>query len=394
MDVIVRPNDTLFYYSKLFSIPLDLIIQSNPEIGTTIQIGQKIKIPGYYVENYFIKPNDTLFKIAANYKIPLDQLFLLNPSTNPEKLTIGASLSIPKRIDYPIFKDEKNYTYEKMLRDIAALREAYPFIAQETIGHSVMGRNIDELMIGKGNKKVHINGSFHANEWITTPVIIKFINDYARALTNATQLRGVNALPLFQNTSLSIVPMVNPDGVNLVLNGATPNNNREEVLKINKGNEDFKGWKANIRGVDLNNQYPAKWEVEAARMPKSPAPRDFPGYAPLTEPEAIAMAELAKRRNFDRVIAMHTQGEEIYWGFEGFEPPEARIITDEFVRVSGYRPVQYLNSYAGFRDWFIQEFKQPGFTVEVGHGVNPLPIAQFDEIYEKSFGIMLANLYM
>ena len=37
----------------------------------------------------------------------------------------------------------------------------------------------------------------------------------------------------------------------------------------------------------------------------------------------------------------------------------------------------------GFKDWFITEFKKPGFTIEIGKGKNPLPISDFDNIYEK-----------
>ena len=79
------------------------------------------------------------------------------------------------------------------------------------------------------------------------------------------------------NVELSLVPMVNPDGVDLVLHGP-PLMRREEVIKINHGSEEFVHWKANIRGVDLNNQYPANWEIDKKRKaPKSPAPRDYPG---------------------------------------------------------------------------------------------------------------------
>lgn len=43
---------------------------------------------------------------------------------------------------------------------------------------------------------------------------------------------------------------------------------------------------------------------------------------------------------------------------------------------------------------FIQDWRRPGFTVELGRGVNPLPLGQFDEIYEESLGILLASLYL
>jgi g-D-glutamyl-meso-diaminopimelate peptidase len=70
------------------------------------------------------------------------------------------------------------------------------------------------------------------------------------------------------------------------------------------------------------------------------------------------------------------------------------LLAAEFERVSGYRGIQNIDSHAGYKDWFIQEFRKPGFTIELGLGVNPLPLSQFDEIYSEAIGIFLASLYM
>lgn len=396
MEVYVRKNDTLWHYSQLFNISLPLIEQSNPGINPSLlMVGQAIKIPGYRLESYTVKPNDTLWKIATERQIPIDMLLLVNPMANPNLLQIGQVIQIPVRVNTLIVSDPDQYTYQKMLGDIQRLVDIYPFIHQGSIGQSVLGKDLIELRIGSGNKQVHVNGSFHANEWITTPVIIKFLNEYALALTNNQPIRGLYMLPLFQSTTLSAVPMVNPDGVDLVIAGAdAAGQYRQQVIEMNQGRTNFSNWKANIRGVDLNNQFPARWEIEAERKPQQPGSRDYPGPYPLSEPESIAMAELTRQRDFQRVNAFHTQGEVIFWGFEGYEPPYSEVIVNEYARVSGYQPIRYVDSYAGYKDWFIQDFRRPGFTIELGRGVNPLPIQQFDDIYEKTLGIFLANLYM
>lgn len=396
MEINVRAGDSLWYYSQLFSVPLILIETSNPGVNVSqLQIGQLIQIPGYVESDYTILAGDSFWSIARENNIPLDMLALSNQDVNPTQLQIGQSIVLPNRVTELIVNDYDNYTYEKMLEDISELQDIYPFIINRTIGNSVMGKAITELQIGVGPKEVHINGSFHAQEWITTPVIMLFLNQYALSITNGLPIRGLGLLPYYESTQLSLVPMVNPDGVNLVINGiSAAGQYQDSVLSINQQSDDFSGWKANINGVDLNNQYPALWEVEAERNPTSPAPRDFPGTSPLTEPEAIAMANLAQARNFVRMNAFHTQGEVIYWGFENLEPPESQEIVMEYERVSGYTPIQFIDSYAGYKDWFIQEFRRPGFTVELGSGINPLPIEQFQEIYEETLGIMLANLYL
>lgn len=396
MDVIIRPNDTIWYYSQLFDIPLVLIELSNPEaVPDQLTVGQRVQIPGYILNRYTISLHDTLWKIAIRHNVPVDVLRLSNQSINTDNLQIGQTINVPECVNYLLRSDFDHYTFDKLETDINNLLAVYPFIKRQSIGNSVMGKDLIELQIGNGSKQVHIDGSFHANEWITTSTIMRFVNEYVLSLTNKRPIRGLNMLPLFSDTILSIVPMVNPDGVNLVLNGAQAAGPYEdEVLAINDHNGDFNNWKANINGVDLNNQFPALWQIEAERKPDSPQPRDYPGAYPLSEPESIAMADLAVDRNFLRLNAFHTQGEVIYWGLEGLEPPVSEIIVNEYSRVSDYQPIRYIDSYAGYKDWFIQDFRQPGFTIELGTGVNPLPFAQFEEIYQESLGIMLANLYL
>ncbi|MCS0786731.1 M14 family metallopeptidase [Cytobacillus firmus] len=395
MKVKVRSGDSIWYYSQLFMVPINLIADSNPGVNPALlQIGQEINIPGFTLQNYTVRPGDTFWKLSTSRNLSIDALLLVNQSLNPNSLAPGTAIKLPRRVITPIVSGRRSYDYKALTADITMLSDIYPFIKVNSIGQSVLGKPIQEIRLGKGNKKVQINASFHANEWITTPILMALLNSFLLSITNVRPIRGVSTMPLYNSVDLSIVPMVNPDGVDLVLNGPPPEL-REEVIAINRGSTDFTGWKANIRGVDLNNQYPAKWDFEKERTEQNaPAPRDYLGEAPLTEPEAIAMAELAKDNQFDRMLAFHTQGAEFYWGFEGLEPPESQVLALEFERVSGYKAVQYIDSFAGYKDWFIQEFRRPGFTIELGRGINPLPLSQFDDIYEEVLGIFLASLYM
>jgi len=386
----------LWAYSGLFEVPLRLVIDSNPSIEAgALRIGETVEIPGYIATQYTIAPGDTLWKIVIAENSHVNAIRLLNPGIQSGNLQAGQTIAIPKRVTGRVALEPKAYDYADLQEDLSRLAEIYPFMRRRSIGSSVMGKQLPELLVGAGDKRVHANGSFHGNEWITTPALVRFLNDYLLALTNNGELRGVEAMPLYQETTLSLVPMVNPDGVDLVVNGLPSEEPyRSEAFAINGGSGDFSGWKANIRGVDLNNQYPALWEEEAARGPSSPAPRDYAGTAPLTEPESIAMADLTRSSDFARVLAFHTQGKVIFWGFEGLQPPESEAIVNEFARVSGYEPIEYADSSAGYKDWFIQDWRRPGFTVELGQGTNPLPLSQFEEIYDAAASIMLAGLYM
>ncbi|PYI55882.1 M14 family metallopeptidase [Paenibacillus flagellatus] len=396
MKVLLRPNDSFWYYSQLLNVPLPLVVDSNPNLDPNRLVpGTEVNVPGFVAIDYRIQPGDSLWKLAGQSGTNVDALLLLNPTVRPERLVVGQVVRLPRRVTWFVVDTNKPYDYAALIADLNRLSDVYPFMRRRSIGPSVMNKAIPELRIGRGAKRVHANASFHANEWITTPVLVRLMNEYLLALTNRGAIRGLQMGPFYDTATLSVVPMVNPDGVDLVVRGLPASEPyRSSVLQINGGSTDFSGWKANIRGVDLNNQFPALWEEDTIGAPQQPSPRDYHGTTPLTEPESIAMAQLTRESDFDRVLAFHTQGQVIYWGFQNLEPPESETIANEFARVSGYTPERTINSFAGYKDWFIQDWRRPGFTIEVGRGVNPLPLSQFPEIYEQSLGILLASLYM
>lgn len=111
----------------------------------------------------------------------------------------------------------------------------------------------------------------------------------------------------------------------------------------------------------------------------------------MTEPESLAIYNFTLMHDFRLIIAFHTQGKEIYWNFQNINPPDGYEIGTKFADASGYvlADVPYNSSFAGFKDWFIQNYNMPGFTVEAGIGENPLPIEQFSSIYNDNLGILV-----
>lgn len=162
-----------------------------------------------------------------------------------------------------------SYSYSILDLNLQILKRIYPFIEIGYIGTSILGKRIPYLKIGTGTKEVFYNASFHANEWINTPLLMKFVENYAKAYVNDTIIYGIRARQIYNETSIYIAPMVNPDGVNLVTGeikvGSTVYNNVKTISDKYPQIPFPQGWKANIRGVDLNLQYPAGWQ-EARRI--------------------------------------------------------------------------------------------------------------------------------
>ena len=285
----------------------------------------------------------------------------------------------------PTTKLFTSYVLEDTIENIT---KAHNQVTAIKIGTSRLGRIIYALTLGHGKNNVLINASHHANEWITSVIALKFLED---CLNNSSWM---------QNTTLHIIPMVNPDGVDLVTGAVHGFAYKHAQSIAAKFQLPFpNGWKANILGVDLNSNYPAKWELaknhKYAMGYTMPAPRDFVGDSPLCEPESTAIAAYTIANNFTHTLSLHTQGEEIFWQYPPYEPPNAEQLAHRFSAASGYKlaSVPCESSHAGYRDWFIQEFNRPGYTIECGLGENPLPISAFDSIYKKIAPLLCEAIY-
>ncbi|MDG5786691.1 M14 family metallocarboxypeptidase [Evansella sp. AB-P1] len=287
----------------------------------------------------------------------------------------------------------QNYTYEKMQRDLGDLQQMYPgFMETSVIGKSVDGRNIYAVKLGYGNTEIFINSSIHAREHMTTNVVMKMIDDYAYAYANDNTYDGFNVRQVLDNTTIWFVPMANPDGVTLVQQGPNAINNknlRDEAIKMNGGSRNFDSWKANIRGVDLNRNFPTRWN-SVQQDPGKPGPFNHKGPKPLSEPESIILADFTRSRDFKTTVAYHSSGEVIFTGSPG---PVANLVS----RKTGYPVIDTSRNISGggYNTWFIDEFGRPGLTPEISPSVGhrPVPLANWDKIWRQndSVGLILAD---
>ena len=299
----------------------------------------------------------------------------------------------------PIVRTDVPMTSKLCEQIIQELTKTYPFCRSERLTESAYGRPVQTLVIGTGPRKVLYTAAHHANEWITTPVILKFVEEFAQAIQSGGTIGGVNAKDLAEKVTVYTVPMVNPDGVDLVTGAIAPGT---LPFASAAAMADFypqipfpDGWKANLMGVDLNLQYPAGWlqarEIKFSQGYTRPGPRDFVGRAPLSQLESRALAGYTEAVDPALVLAYHTQGRVIYWQFENVYVPGARELGEKLARVSGYslEDTPYESAFAGYKDWFIKYFRRPGYTVEVGEGENPLPLSQFDQIYRENLPLLV-----
>jgi g-D-glutamyl-meso-diaminopimelate peptidase len=225
-------------------------------------------------------------------------------------------------------------------------------------------------------------------EWITTVLLLRFINEYAEYYKSHRRIFNINLEYLFRSRLVCVVPMLNPDGVELQIHGAKDAPNKEKLVEMNRGSEDFTHWQANGRGVDLNHNYNAGFaaykELERSSGLLGGAPTRYSGEYPESEPEVGALANYIRfDDSIKMILTLHTQGEEIYYTSGGKCPPKSKNIARLLSQMSGYTLSEAMGmaAFGGLTDWAIQDKNLPSFTIECGKGVNPLPSDTHFSIY-------------
>lgn len=290
-------------------------------------------------------------------------------------------------------------TYGVYTKYIDTLAKCYSDLKVATCGKSLLGKEIYSLVLGDGNKNTLYVGGTHGLEWITSLLLLRFCEDLLFLKQTGGEMSGYGIAEILKNRRLVVIPELNPDGIEISLNGISAcGEYKNENFKVCGG--DFGSWSANAHGVDINHNFNADWyslrDFESKNGIDKPAPRRFGGFFPESEPETKAVTRLCRNVPFDMLFSFHSQGEEIYYEYGKNTPKKSYISATVLSAVSGYSLVKNEGhaTSGGLKDWFIEEFKKPAFTVEVGKGENPLPAECLEEIYSRLQTLLVLGLVL
>lgn len=291
------------------------------------------------------------------------------------------------------------FDFERFTEKMHTLSQMYPNIRLFSAGHSVLGKPIWCLFAGDCScAPVLLAGGIHGAEWLTSMLLFLFGETLAKAAINGDTIAGIRADGTLAHHSLILLPCLNPDGIDIAINGFDAAEEYAPQVKQMIFEHPEQVWQANVRGVDLNHNFDAGWEtlqkLERQAGITAPGPTRYGGNTPFSEPETRAIRDLCTKYDIRQLFSFHSQGEEIYWRYGYRTPGRSRLIAGLLASSSDYTvcdPVG-LASHGGMKDWFIQETGRPGFTVEIGKGKNPLPIEQLPDIWERLQEMLMLSI--
>ena len=315
-------------------------------------------------------------------------------------------ISFAGQLSNSIVKVTEKYSYDQMCRDINSMKARYGSHLQvNTIGTSVDGRTLYELVIGNQNapKHVLIHAGIHAREYMT-PLLVMKQAEHLLAFYDSGSYQGRSLSDLLGNVAVHIVPMVNPDGITISQFGvsALRSSDLRQVVNQCYAKDKADGrtsqafdryltlWKANGRGVDLNQNFPALWD-SITSGPSHASYANYKGTSALSEPESQALANLANSRTWAVTISYHSMGNLVYWDFAGNKvSAQSKALANLVTGLNGYR-TNGSSGKGGFKDYVqIKDNPIPSLTIEVGGVACPMPVSEFGNVWNSNQMIVAA----
>ncbi len=256
---------------------------------------------------------------------------------------------------------EDFYGCLELEKDIETLDVGF---AKLEIGKSLFGRPIYafEKIVNGEAPSILLVGAIHAREFVTAKLSLEIAK--------------------LAKTSVAVVPIANPDGVELVGKGlqSCPISKRKMLFEINQNKKDFSMWKANGRGVDLNVNFDADWG-QGDKNVFLPSSENYVGQCPFSESETYALKTYAEK--FETLLCYHTKGEVVYWGFHN--ETASQNLAKKLAKRTGYAQEKPYGSCGGMKDWFTLNNLGIAVTIECGSDdlLHPVGLDELEELLKK-----------
>lgn len=316
----------------------------------------------------------TVKRTAAEPGMKGVKKFYVRPIYQKGVKVLGKKLGVKIRTGTIVSMSRQKYTYQDMETDIRQLCEKYSeYVRYESIGTSTKGKEIYDVLLGNPDAKhaVLIVAAIHAREYATTVICMKQLEYYLEHFNS--KVDGVRPSDIFDQCCLHYIMMANPDGVTISQNSSPR-------------------WKANGRGVDLNNNFPYLFVKRGSARNGTST-----GSCAGSESETKAIIKISKRLNSEKklcVLNYHAMGN-IVFGSYGGSSRTLRTQIGKMYRIArnttGYSDA---GSYGGkgrgnYREYLMYSLKVPCITIEIGSVSCPLPQYTYSGIFRRNKLVLL-----
>lgn len=271
-----------------------------------------------------------------------------------------------------------NKIYNLLMEQIEELKKNTKYFVY---GKSELGEDLVAFELGEGDRTILVQGSIHAREYINSFLLISII----KYLKNFTL-----------NGRVIIIPLSNPDGVRICLEGAgfIKNKEKRELVENILSNSNQKLYKANANGVDLNVNFDAKWGEGASNTKDSPSSENYIGPYPNSESEVKALIDLTIKESPFLTLSYHSKGNVVYYGFEGQKGNTLlyeKKYLDVIVSTTNYTPIYTRNSTGGYKDYCLYVLGILSFTIETGKDYlsHPIGLENLDNIFNENKDLII-----
>ena len=266
------------------------------------------------------------------------------------------------------------FDYRTLCSTLERLYRSYGVLPR-VIARTVLGRAVFALDLGTKQSRSLLLCGECGNEGTLCALALHFAEALLCAAREDALFCGVDARRALRESGVTIVPCLNPDGLDLFCHGLSASGPLRRFLQPLLQPDSL--WRANADGVDLRRQYPAGFsaarDFAAAQGFLLPGASNYPGSVPLSEAEPRALCGLCRRERFRHALLLREGEDALLWQ-SGRDTPEKSELCAKLLSQEADLPLGADSDIDGtFSRWFTETTGRPVFTAQTGKGNVPLP---------------------
>lgn len=250
---------------------------------------------------------------------------------------------------------------EKLYRDFGVMPRVF--------GRTALGRALFALDLGRGRPRaLLLCGVSGADK--TAPLLLSFTQKLLQSRKDRVPFCGVDLRRAFGDCGLTVVPCLNPDGLDIHAHGLSAAGALRSFLRPLVQAD--MPWHANALGVDLRHQFAVGFDTHRAAGQPSPCASGFGGERPQSEAESHAIAALCRKEHFSRALLL--QPGEKSLTVHAPQPERDFALADKLLAQElSVSPQRAAEADGGFAFWFRETVHRTAYTIQTGKGTDPLP---------------------